>query len=435
MTSFIRSVFWKSEVRGFFLACLALYVVWTLCGQFLHAFTWFFCSETENVPKSEFYQDIPFRKYRGRSFYHRRKRVPIYHLIHKRGRHAAIRFKFGVPDPPQKWKPPRKQRRAKPKRIPPRWTDLSPHEEYENKLDEFERIKPRFLHNSFVMFELRYGVSLQEFVKELDPIKSFRLVSALSRPQTLKRVSKSTTINDMVSHEVDKYRFNVCYSDNLHENDHPSCRPSIYLSKNDDVPVVIDTGASFCLTPCISDFVGPLQASETTLTGLNSVTTVAGTGIVEWTIQDVTGLVKLIRCRAFYVPDAKIRLFSPQQYFMDSEGGNLYADRFKTVLTTSDGVSLEFPYNGGSRLPMMLTRDYLVQSNVAGLSLEECSYLASTHALPSIVDSTNMNLTSSQKELLLWHQKLGHLNMRWIQSLGRVSQSHDSVRQEPVLRS
>jgi hypothetical protein len=143
------------------------------------------------------------------------------------------------------------------------------------------------------------------------------------------------------------------------------------LSKNDKVPVVINTGASFCLTPCISNFVGPLQASKTTLTGLNSVTTVAGTGIVEWTIQDATGMVKLIRCWAFYVPDATIHLFSPQQYFMESEGGNLYTDPFKTVLTTSDGVSLEFPYNNGSRLLMMLTQDYLVQSNIAGLLLEE----------------------------------------------------------------
>lgn len=37
-----------------------------------------------------------------------------------------------------------------------------------------------------------------------------------------------------------------------------------------------------------------------------------------------------------------------------------------------------------------------------------------------VLDNTNTNLTNSQKELLQWHFKLGHINLRWIQQLFRV---------------
>ena len=188
-----------------------------------------------------------------------------------------------------------------------------------------------------------------------------------------------------------------------------------------EVPVVIDTGASCSLTPNIQDFIGPLRPCGSRITGLDSTTTVAGIGTIQWTIQDATGTVKFIRCEAYYVPNATIRLFSPQQFFQERGGGHLYSDKDRTLLTLDDGATLEFPYDPGSRLPMMLTRDFIQeQDRVAGLSMEECNFLTSTHAMPSLVDSTNLNMTSSQKELLLWHWKLGHANMRWIQALASV---------------
>jgi hypothetical protein len=55
------------------------------------------------------------------------------------------------------------------------------------------------------MFDIQYGVSLQEFVKSLDPIKLFCLISALSCPQTLRQLCKSTTIHNKVADEFQKY--------------------------------------------------------------------------------------------------------------------------------------------------------------------------------------------------------------------------------------
>jgi hypothetical protein len=70
---------------------------------------------------------------------------------------------------------------------------------------------------------------------------------------------------------------------------------SIYIVQdNKEYLVTIDTRASFSLTPNIKDFVGPLRPSTSTLTGLNSVTNVADTRTVKWTIQDITRMVKTI---------------------------------------------------------------------------------------------------------------------------------------------
>ena len=43
----------------------------------------------------------------------------------------------------------------------------------------------------------------------------------------------------------------------------------------------------------------------------------------------------------------------------------------------------------------------------------------SVHNYTSVADESNQNLTSAQKELLLWHWKLGHANLQWIQTLCR----------------
>ena len=111
-----------------------------------------------------------------------------------------------------------------------------------------------------------------------------------------------------------------CYEDPLLTGDKMQ---SIYTALDpNETPVVLDTGASFSLTPFKSDFVGPLRRSEiSTLKGLSSTTTVEGIGTVEWTIRDVFGLVRTIRVSAYYVPSATIRLFSPQVYFQENNIG------------------------------------------------------------------------------------------------------------------
>jgi hypothetical protein len=181
-----------------------------------------------------------------------------------------------------------------------------------------------------------------------------------------------------------------------------------FSNRPDDLPIVIDTGASTSLTPNIADFVGELQLSKTTeITGLNSTSTIKGVGTVEGSSCDVFGTIRVIRTPAYYVPDATIRLFSPQTYFKENGHGECRVNSTGTSLELADGSMLEFPYNRGSNLPMILP----VISTRVGLTYEDAKALGNIHdlrVLLSVAEQTNQNLTTSQRELLLIHWKLGH---------------------------
>ena len=59
-----------------------------------------------------------------------------------------------------------------------------------------------------------------------------------------------------------------------------------------NVPIVIDSGASYALTPFFEDFITPLKCSKIeSLQGLSAKANVKGEGLVEWTIVDMFGVV------------------------------------------------------------------------------------------------------------------------------------------------
>jgi hypothetical protein len=124
---------------------------------------------------------------------------------------------------------------------------------------------------------------------------------------------------------------------------------TVYLSRdNRKLPIVLDTGASFCITPNVDDFIGPIEPCSTTkLNGLNAKISVVGQGTVEWKIQDLFSVVRSLKCQAY--------LFSPQCYFQKAHLGSLFMDHTKTRLTLHCGTTLEFPFNDGTNLPLMLT--------------------------------------------------------------------------------
>ena len=111
-----------------------------------------------------------------------------------------------------------------------------------------------------------------------------------------------------------------------------------------------------------------------------------------------------------------MRLFSPHRYFQENHAGSLTIDCKLACLTLSDGSIMKYPFNGGSHLPLMLPSD----SYGVGMSYEDCLTLSDPKLASSylnVADETNQNLTGSQKELLLWHWRLSHANMSWIERL------------------
>jgi hypothetical protein len=99
-----------------------------------------------------------------------------------------------------------------------------------------------------------------------------------------------------------------------------------------------------------------------------------------------------------------------------------------------DGTTMYFPYNRGSNLPLMLTRS----TPMVGLTVHDAEFLHSyerVSACLSVADETNQNLTASQRELLLWHHRLAHANLQWIQWLAATPRDRNSNQPGPLLET
>ena len=68
------------------------------------------------------------------------------------------------------------------------------------------------------------------------------------------------------------------------------------------------------------------------------------------------------------MPDATVRIFSPQSYFQENKQGSLMLNKFGTTLTLADQSTLHFPYQLHNNLPVMLTPEGL-NANVNMISM------------------------------------------------------------------
>jgi hypothetical protein len=131
----------------------------------------------------------------------------------------------------------------------------------------------------------------------------------------------------------------------------------IYVSScSKELPIVIDTGASSSITPIASDFINGIHKPNLqSLDQVNGKTLICGQGMVEWPIDDVNGTRRTITTEAYFVPDAGIRLFSPQVYIGNNTTSNMHIDHNGIAFTLKCRTLLRFPFNHRNNLPFMLT--------------------------------------------------------------------------------
>jgi hypothetical protein len=154
-----------------------------------------------------------------------------------------------------------------------------------------------------------------------------------------------------------------------------------------------------------------------------------GQGMVDWTFLMDDGHFWTISLEAYYVPQGGRRLFSPQAvdqqrktgvtFSIDSEAGKLSLLNLQSRRTSNVTANLDKHTN----LPLyscMNARD-LSQRRV---KLNIC-----------IADKANQNLAASQKELMKWHFRLGHLNYTAVQMLLRGGYLGDTSLQHPKCSS
>ena len=209
---------------------------------------------------------------------------------------------------------------------------------------------------------------------------------------------------------------------------------------NCDTPIIFDTGCSFSLTPYKTDFVSEIQMTPTAeMDGINNSIKIEGVGWIEWDIVDYNNQIARIRTQAYYVPEAEgVRLFSPQTYFQENvmEATSCWFNSKFIRMLTADGIELVFPFDRRNNIPHMLES---CDVNEAGLTSQQVlNFSRATDEdlrsqLKALIDDVNYNLTKSQKELLLWHFRLGHLGQAWIQDLMKKIKTGSGETEEPVI--
>jgi len=102
--------------------------------------------------------------------------------------------------------------------------------------------------------------------------------------------------------------------------------------ENNDIPIVIDTGASHSISPLRADFT-TFQKLNQSLHGISAETRIEGQGMTSWDITDQNGVTSTVTTLAFHVPSASIRLYSPHYHFKECLDGHLSRD-----FTHSSGI-------------------------------------------------------------------------------------------------
>jgi hypothetical protein len=132
-----------------------------------------------------------------------------------------------------------------------------------------------------------------------------------------------------------------------------------------------------------------------------------------WTVLDASGQLRALKVPACYVPQARVRLLSTASLLQSYPGETISMEAHQLTLSGIPGSSRCNPIvarvNPSNNLPM--TTSYLCS--------EVGSVPEALNAAIAAVSSENHNLSNAQKELVRFHNRLGHLSHKRLQSLMR----------------
>ena len=74
-----------------------------------------------------------------------------------------------------------------------------------------------------------------------------------------------------------------------------------------------------------------------------------------WIFYDDCGVLQRVQIKAYYIPTSNVRLFSPQNYFRQVNGGSFMLNAKGCVFNFVSGKTLIFEYSSGSLLPIANT--------------------------------------------------------------------------------
>ena len=172
--------------------------------------------------------------------------------------------------------------------------------------------------------------------------------------------------------------------------------------------LLFNTGASSSFTDDLNDVVGELRLTNATVDAFGQKDIpVDGACTICWNVVDTNGKVRSILVEGYYVSQGTRKLFSPQAHFqaMKEAGkpnGKLVVKADYLDYQDPTGWKLRKPISDITQLPTIV-----LHQNDTKLEMNNAYLLR----------PVNPNLTMAQKELMLWHQQLGHMGCTGIQKL------------------
>jgi hypothetical protein len=184
--------------------------------------------------------------------------------------------------------------------------------------------------------------------------------------------------------------------------------PHCFSSSTVVSKVIVDTGASVWISPHKEDFATYVY-SNMKIKDLSSTNTVAGKGIIKWDLQDETGYTVTVEAYRYHIPAANLRLLSPQ-VLIKKDGGQATISARGIHIRLATNSTLVGQYCTCSNLPLIpmahtKTNRFSFWNEAFGLSMNN------SHELKNILGEDNTNLSASQKEVLLWHQRRSHASI------------------------
>ena len=207
-----------------------------------------------------------------------------------------------------------------------------------------------------------------------------------------------------------------------------------------DCPLIIDTGASVCITPHASDFKqGTYRPSTLKVKDLSGDNNVHGEGIIQWPIKDSSGTTCVLELPGLHIETAAVRLLSPQLLNKVIPGSSLHLVDDSMTLCLGTGPVIPVPIEAKSNLPQIpLSSDPIPPASTFGSDTfgMESSLEQPWNEVFNVLQSDTSNLRPSQIEFLLWHSKLSHIHTDQVLDLMRPrSRLSDSSNPDQALHS
>ena len=145
--------------------------------------------------------------------------------------------------------------------------------------------------------------------------------------------------------------------------------------------------------------------------GITEEAIIEGVGEVEWTVYDHNGNKGVIRTLCYYMPKAKMRLFSPQTYLRNNDSNDVFLlTKDYCSLDLECGTKLKFIYDKYNDLPMAPTTQPFSSSSTLATVIDFLTEGLQVNAM--LHDESNQNLTRAQKDFPHWHWRLGHASQK-----------------------